>query len=259
MESVLQQFNIPTTANMINAVQALMQNNSTIVKDLYGRAAKQEDMTIEDLINLTLERFDEACHSPEAMKEAEEALGDLAERVMKSMVEMEDVRTVDLENMKLVVQQAKAIQEMANSGETYHIPMMINEEVGNMNLRFVRGVEETGLIKMAIYLESTGTIATTFHYESKEVSANVECDTAEMRDRLASLADSIAEKMKTETGYSFSFSFTRESGVSVNDVYNWELGNFQVADNSEKEKNEIQTEALYSIARSYLNVIGEMF
>ncbi|SCZ78873.1 DUF6240 domain-containing protein [Pseudobutyrivibrio xylanivorans] len=259
VESVLQQFNIPTTANMINAVQALMQNNSTVIKDLYGRAAKQEDMTIEDLINLTLERFDEACHSPKAMKEAEEALGDLAERVMKSMVEMEDVRTVDLENMKLVIQQAKAIQEMANSGETYHIPMMIDNEVGNMNLRIVRGVEETGLVKMAIYLQSTGIIETTFRYEAQEVTANVECDTAEMRDRLAGLADSIAEKMKAETGFSFSFSFIRESGISVNDVYNWELGNFQVAEANENEKNEIQTEALYSIARSYLSVIGEMF
>ena len=99
---------------------------------------------------------------------------------------------------------------MANSGETYHIPMLIDNEVGNMNLRIVRGVEETGLVKMAIYLQSTGTIATTFHYEAKEVSANVECETAEMRDRLASLADSIAEKMKAETGFSFSFSFTRE-------------------------------------------------
>lgn len=259
VEAVLQQFNIPTTANMINAVQALMQNNSTVIKDLYGRAAKQEDMTVEDLINLTLKRFDEACHSPEAMKEAEEALGDLAERVMKSMVELEDVRTVDLENMKLVVQQAKAIQEMANSGETYHIPMMINNEVGNMNLRIVRGVEETGLVKMAIYMESTGTIATTFRYEAKEVTANVECETAEMRNKISSMADAIAEKMTAETGMSFTFSFNRESKVTVNDVYNWELGNFQIVKASENEKNEIQTEALYSIARSYLNVIGEMF
>ena len=65
--------------------------------------------------------------------------------------------------------------------------------------------------------------------------------------------------MKAETGFSFSFSFTRESGISVNDIYNWELGNFQVAETSENEKSEIQTEALYSIARSYLSVIGEMF
>ena len=96
VESVLQQFNIPTTANMISAVQALMQNNNNVIKDLYGRAAKQQDMDIKDLIDLAYQRFDEACHSPKAMEEAEEALGDLAEKVMKSMLEMEEVRTVDL-------------------------------------------------------------------------------------------------------------------------------------------------------------------
>ena len=255
VESVLQQFNIPTTANMISAVQALMQNNNNVIKDLYGRAAKQQDMDIKDLIDLAYQRFDEACHSPKAMEEAEEALGDLAEKVMKSMLEMEDVRTVDLEGMKLVVQQAKAIQQMA-TGETYHIPMTIADETCNMNLRIVRGTGEAGIVKMALYMEKTGTIATTFHYEAGEVSANVECETAELRDRFAASSEVISSVMEEKTGFSFSFSFTREAGVSVNDIYNWQLGNFEAVENRD---NEIQTEALYNIARSYLNVIGEMF
>jgi hypothetical protein len=39
-------------------------------------------------------------------------------------------------------------------------------------------------------------------------------------------------------------------------VYNWQLGNFQV---EEKRDNEIQTEALYGIARGYIKVMSEMF
>ena len=255
VESVLQQFNMPTTANMISAVQALMQNNNGFFKDLYGRIAKQQDMDIEDLIDLAYQRFDEACHSPEAMKEAEEALGDLAEKVMKSMLEMEDVRTVDLEGMKLVVQQAKAIQQMA-TGETYHIPMTIADETCNMNLRIVRGTGEAGIVKMALYMEKTGVVATTFHYEAGEVNANVECETAEMRDRFAASSEMISSLMEEKTGFTFSFSFTREAGASVNDIYNWQMGNFETVENRD---NDIQTEALYNIARSYLNVIGEMF
>ncbi len=259
VESVLQQFNIPTTANMITAVQALMQNGSSLTKDLYGRAAKlqeNQDMDIEDLINLAFQRFDEACHSPEAMKEAEELLGDLAESVMKSMEELEDVKSIDLDNMKLIIQQTKAIQQMANTGETYRIPIAIDGEVGDMNLRIVRGQQETGLVKMAIYMEQTSTVSTTFRYEAGEVKASVECATAETRDRLASQADKLSEYMQEQTGFSFTFSFTREAGLSVNDIYNWQLGNFKEVEDRE---NEIQTEALYSIARSYLNVIGEMF
>ncbi len=256
IESVLQQFNIPTTANMISAVQALMQNSNTVIKDLYGRAAKQQDMSIEDLIDLAYSRFSDACHTPEDMADAEEALGTLAENVMKTMVEMEDVRTVDLDGMKLVIQQAKAIQEMATSGETYHIPIMVADEAGNMNLRIVRGDGESGLIKMALYLESTGTIGTTFHYEAGKVRANVECETSEMRERFESKAEMISQIMEETTGFSFSFSFTREVGISVNDIYNWQMGNFKPEENRD---NKVQTEALYNIARGYLNVIGEMF
>nr|MCR5580418.1 hypothetical protein [Pseudobutyrivibrio sp.] len=62
--------------------------------------------------------------------------------------------------------------------------------------------------------------------------------------------------MQQETGLSFNFSFARNTGVSVNDVYNWELGNYQQI--TERD-NEIQTERLYSIARGYIKVMGEMF
>ena len=256
VEKILEQFNIPSSANMISALEALIQNNGNVIKDLYGRAAKQQDIGIEELINEAYEKFAEACRTPEDMAEAEEALGVLAENVMKTMIEMEDVRTVDMDGMKLVIQQSKAIQQMATSGETFHIPIMIADEAGNMNLRIVRGNGQSGLIKMALYLESTGTVATTFHYESGKVSANVECETAQMREQFANQAETIAEIMQSETGFEFDFSFTRESGVSVNDVYNWQLGNFQV---NEAKDDEIQTQALYGIARGYIKVVGELF
>ncbi len=257
VEDVLNEFNIPNSGNMINAVEALLQNNSTIVKDLYKKAALQQDMDIHDLIDEAYNRLREACNSPEEMLQAEEEmLGTLAENVMKTMIEMEDVRTVDLDGMKLVVQQSKAIDEMAATGETYHIPVMIDDEAGNMNLRIVRGNGELGMVKMALYMQSTGTVETTFRYEAGEVSANVECDTAEMRDRLMSQADKISDMMQEQTGLSFSFSFTRQQGITVNDVYNWQLGNFTPVENRD---NEIQTEALYGIARGYMDVIGELF
>ena len=256
VESIIEEFNIPHSANMISAIEAMMENNGKVFKDLYGRLAKQEDMDIGDLINQAYERFAEACHSPEDMRKAEEALGTLAENVMKTMIETEDVRTIDMDGMKLVVQQAKAMEQMATTGETYHIPMMIADEVGGMNLRIVRGEGEVGLIKMALYMQSTGTVSTTFHYEAGRVEANVECETASMRERFESRADFIAETMRNETGFEFTFSFTRSTGVSVNDIYNWQLGNFTP---NESRDNQIQTEALYGIARGYINLIGDIF
>lgn len=259
--AILDEYNVPHSANMIAAVEALISDNGKAIRDLYGRAARQQEMGIEDLINMAYERFSEACHNPDDMLEAQEALGDLAENVMKTMIETEDVRTIDMDGMKLVVQQARAMQQMAATGETYHIPMMINDEAGAMSLRVVRGSGETGLIKMALYLQSTGTISTTFRYEAGEVKASVECETAQMRQMFEEQADRIAGIMKDSTGYAFSFSFTRSMGISASDIYNLNMGNFTPS-TSQPESNkdyEIQTQALYNISRSYIQVIAELF
>ena len=256
VDNILEQFNIPNSANMITAVNALVENNSNVMKNLYERASAQQDMDIRDMIDMAFERFAEACHTPEEMAEAQEALGALAENVMKTMLNTEDVRTIDMDNMKLVVQQTKAMERMATSGETYHIPIMVADEAGNMNLRIVRGDGESGLVKMALHMESTGTISTTFHYESGSVKANIECETLSMRQSLEERAIFISEVMESATGFSFEFSFTRNQGISVNDIYNWQLGNF-VEDNS--RENKIQTQSLYGIARSYIDVIGKIF
>ena len=256
VSSILEEFNIPHSANMINALESMIENNGKVFKDLYGRIAKQQDMDIEDLINLAYSRFEEACHNPDDMRDVEEALGTLAENVMKNMLEAEDVRTIDFDDMRMVVQQTKVMDQMAATGETYHIPMMVADEAGSMSLRVVRGEGEAGLVKMAIFMQSTGTISTTFHYEAGQVQAEVECETAQMREMFASQAPLIAQTMQEETGFAFSFTFTQSFGLSAADIYNMQLGNFAVSDSRD---NEIQTEALYGIARGYFNVIAELF
>ena len=203
-------------------------------------------------------RFADACHTPEEMADAEEALGTLAENIMKTMIETQDVKTIDMDGMKMVVQQTKAMEEMARTGETYHIPITIADETGAMSLRIVRGNGESGLIKMALYMESTGNISTTFRYEAGEVNTSVEFDKASVRELFESREQLIANTLKDETGYSFSFRFSQETGLSASDIYNWNIGNFETASENGKD-NEIQTQALYSIARGYMNVIGELF
>ena len=247
---------IPTTPNMIQAMQALMENDSKMMKDLYGKYADQEDLDIDFLIEEAYERFAEACSTPEEMAEAEEALGILAENVMRTMITTEDVNTIELDDMKLVVQQAKCVGMMAANNETYHIPMMIADEAGNMNLKIVRGTGESGLIKMALYMESTGTISSTFKYEDGQVEGTINCETAQMRDEFAQRAPIIAQTMQEETGYGFSFSFGESRSTDVSELYNRETGNFQ---QTEDRDNEIQTEALYGIARGFIRVMGEMF
>ena len=65
-----------------------------------------------------------------------------------------------------------------------------------------------------------------------------------------------SRKKVTQTGFDFNFSFSRESGLNVSDIYNWQTGNFTEENDTD---NEVQTEALYGIARGYLRLLGQLF
>ena len=81
-----------------------------------------------------------------------------------------------------------------------------------------------------------------------------------MRQLFEEQADRIAGIMKDSTGYAFSFSFTRSMGLSAADIYNWDAGNIAVAEDVAKAREDtIQTEALYKIARGYIEVMAEIF
>ena len=258
---MLEEYNIPATANMISALSAMKSNRNQMINDLAKAYSESQDMDIEFLMEELTERFGEAAKTPEEMAEAEEALETLAENVMKTMITEEDVTTYDLDGMKLIVSEAKAYNTMARESETYHLPMMVADETGTMTLKIVRGTGESGLVKMALYMESTGSIASTFKYEDGQVNGQLDFDDASIRDMFAGQAPLIAQTMQEECGYSFSFSFGTKSELDVNEIYKRETGAFDLDDDekAQAKSNEIQTKALYGIASSFIKVMGEVF
>ena len=282
---IIEAYNIPSSANMINAIRAMYENNNQMVKDLYGKYSKQTNMDIDYLIEETWERFSEACKTPEEMAEAQEILADIAENVMKTMLTVENVNTIDLNGMQMVVSQCKAHNIMARENETYHIPIMVADEAGALNLKIVHGKDQSGLVKIALSMESTGTISTTFHYEAGQVDATIDFDNAITRDTFANQAPLIAQTMQETSGLSFSFSFGIKNQLSVNDIYNIESGNLsktsfdaapdlhvdssipgnstnnakQNIDINRLSHSQITTSNLYKIARGYIQVLGEIF
>ncbi len=282
---ILENYNIPSSANMINAITAMYENNNQMVKNLYSKYSEQTNMDIDYLIAETWERFGQACKTPEEMADAQEALADIAENVMKKMVEVEDVNTIDMNGMQMIISQCKADNIMARENETYHIPIMVADEAGNLNLRIVHGNGQSGLVKMALSMESTGTISTTFRYEAGQVDASVDFDNADTREAFANQAPLIAQTMQETSGLSFSFSFGIKNQLDVNDIYNMESGNFtkgslgsisdvdsglniinasanttssNIQANSSSD-SQIATRDLYRIARGYIQVLGEIF
>ncbi|MCF0129570.1 MAG: hypothetical protein HUJ70_13395 [Pseudobutyrivibrio sp.] len=253
---MLEQFDLPVTSNMISAMQQFMNSKNSVFSKLFEKQGRDED-EVEMLIENLTERFGEACKTPEEMAEAQEALGILAENAMKTMVNEEEVSTIDLKTMKLLKTQFGAMTAMAKNDETYHIPIMVANEAGNMTLKIVKGSYDKGLVKMAIRAVSTGAVSGSFRYEAGELNGSFTCEKEETREMMSEQAPLIAQTILEQTGLSVSLSFGRDAFLNENSIY--DKADEKAYEKPETGDDTVPTATLYKAAKSLIDVVSEIF
>ena len=253
---ILNRYDLPTTPAFLSGVSQMLQDRNSVYRNLLKFSGRQDDAetTITDLIEQVIEDFGEAVKTPEEMAKAQRKLEETAENVMKNMMVEQDVTSIDIRGMKLVTTQIKALGEMGKKSETYHIPIMVEDQVGNLSLKIVRGTEEKGLVEVALDTEPTGVIRASFRYEAGQVEGEMSFDRQEVRDHFAEHANLLAEAMGRETELPVSFTFGVDRMADANDIYREKERNFEVTE----EQSEISTKVLYGIARSFIETVTEI-
>ena len=128
---------------------------------------------ISDLIGDLIEEYGEACKTPKEMADAQHKLEETAEKVMKNMLVEKDVTSIDVRGMKLVMTQIQALGQMGEQSETYNIPILVEDKLGNLSLKIVRGSEEKGLVDVALDMDESGAVSASFRYENGQISGDV--------------------------------------------------------------------------------------
>ena len=136
---------MPLTAYNIMAANQMLHNRNGIFKSLFDHKDLEKEIDFEEVKAGILEEFGEAVKTPEDMAKAQEKLGDLAENVMKTMIQSEDVRNVDIRDMRVARQQIELGARMAKE-ENYAVPVLVADELMNVQLKIVRGKEEQGRV-----------------------------------------------------------------------------------------------------------------
>lgn len=244
----LKRYDLPDSPNMITAIRELYANRNKAMRDLFNKTADDEEKSIEDIIADLTAKFGEACKTPEEMAEAERRLADLAENAMKNViVEEEEISTIDLRGMKLIKTQIGAMQTMAEKHETYNIPIMVADEMGNMTLKIVRGKEQKGLVDIAFSTERTGNVRASFKYEAGSIAGSVMCDKNAIKDAFSLNSDSIIQNLREVTGLEVSFKAQYSGSVNASDIYTDEP-DFE----NSNERNDVDTTVLYGLSRAFI-------
>lgn len=259
---ILQKYDIPNTMMNVIAMQTMVQDRNRAFRQIFGQVnedsgGKTRTDELEKIKAELLEEFGEAVKTPKEMGEAQEKLGELAENVMKTMIESDEVTSLDVREMRLLAAQLSIGRQLARE-EQYSVPVMVSDGVVNVSLKIVRGVDKKGTVDIMMESGLRGKIAATFQAKEEGITGLVATDHQDTRQLLEESAAGLLSALGDET-------------VSMNYVYSqdFDMNRFSSgmygmhaedskAESKESESYQVQTARLYHIAESFIRTIRDV-
>lgn len=267
---VLQKYDIPNTMSNVMAMEAMIKNRNGMFRQIFGKGVKDADEEvgsddIESMKQAVLEEFGDAVSSPEELAEAQEQLQKVAENVMKTMIERDDVTSVDVREMRLLSAQL-SINSLLSKEEQYSVPVQVSDGVVNVSLKVVRGTDQKGVVDVMMETGLRGRIAATFQAKEQGITGLIVTNNPDTKAMLEAQNISVQDKQGGEVAGSgaASDSEVRYAYISDLDFGNFSMGMFGVDASApegvdkESENYQIQTTRLYHIAESFIQQIREV-
>lgn len=270
---ILNDAGVADSAINLTAVNQIIKNHRFFYTKLYGENGRQpfdvmsdnmaagDGMTLDDAWDKVISDFEEALKSPQEMAEAQKELYDTAENVLrKSLADDAAAGKIDIRLIQQSVRQLSVMKELSQKKEEYAIPVMVGDELGNMNLKIVRGKDEKkGLVDIAMDSDTTGEVYARFKAsEDGGIDGKITTNRRTSRETLSENLGMLAEKIQGKLGQGSVSLVTEYDGRTDASAvfYNTDDPGFETTDD---KTNEIQTKTLYAISRSFVETIGELF
>jgi len=276
---MLEQYDIPNSVQNILAMEQMLSDRNRVFKKLFEAREEvirenipvqsEDDSMLDEIAAIKqqlLEEFGHAVAEPKEMAEAQEALGKLAENVMKAMIESDEVTSLDIKGAKMLRAQISLQKQMAKK-ETYSVPVLVGDEVTNVTLKIVRGVEKRGIVDVMLESQLAGKIAATFQAKENGISGVIATDReaarVDMQERvhelIEALRDGDTEDIDIKVAHIPDLNLNHFTS-SVLTKESSEDADAQIKEAPEKtDAYQVQTSRLYHIAESFIRVIKENY
>lgn len=246
---------MPVTAYNIMAANQMLHNRNGVFKTLFDNVDMDAEVDFEEVKAEILEDFAEAVKTPEDMAKAQKKLADIAENVMKTMIQSENVGSMDIRDLKIARQQIELGTKMAKE-ENYAIPVLVADELTNVQLKIVRGKEERGRVDVIFDSPKLGKFAAKFQVQQGSIKGYVVSDSAETIEELKNQEESIREHLSLGEDISWTLDMIQSDHVDLSRFSTGETGSAAEQEQS-GEMYQVQTKTLYNIARGFLEEIKQ--
>lgn len=245
---------MPLTAYNIMAANQMLHNRNGIFKSLFDHKDLEKEIDFEEVKAGILEEFGEAVKTPEDMAKAQEKLGDLAENVMKTMIQSEDVRNVDIRDMRVARQQIELGARMAKE-ENYAVPVLVADELMNVQLKIVRGKEEQGRVDIMFDSPALGKVAASFQVQQESIKGYIVSDSSATINELKERKAELQEHISPEQGYAWNMDLVHSGSLDLSRFSSGEKGEGQAE--LPEGARQVQTKILYGVARAFLEQVKQ--
>lgn len=241
------------TYNMLAASRMRNQRNGMFQR-LFSPGNQEETPDLSKAKEQILEKFAEAVKSPEDMAKAQQALAETAEHIMEGMINDREISSLDVRELKVLRSQIQISSRMSRE-ENYAVPVLIADELTNVQLKIVRGKKTRGMVDIFFENERLGKVAARLQTTEKRVEGFVAADSQETFETLKSREQDLMRELSGEDReIRFDFVYQETVSLSVLSRTKGPEGSPQ-----EQEDYHIQTGRLYGMARSFLETVKELF
>ena len=174
---------------------------------------------------------------------------------MKTMADSETVTSRDLRDMKILRQQIALGSRLAKE-EHYAIPVLVADELTNVQLKIVRGKEEKGRVDVLFETPRLGKVAARFQVQGDAAKGYIVSDSERTVQALKSQENNLKEQLSSED-QSWNMDIVHSESLDLNRFTETGAGNSNDLD-TESDSYQVQTKTLYGIARVFLEEIKKM-
>lgn len=266
---ILDKYDIPNTVSNVLAMESMLNQRNQMFRKIFGSSTADhngdDQVDAEDLEAIKqelLEEFGEAVSEPADMAAAQEKLGELAENVMKTMINSDHVTSLDVRDMKMLSAQLSVNSILAKE-EQYAVPVMINDELMNVSVKIVRGVDKKGIVDIMMESELRGKIAATFQAKEDGIHGLIATDSEETAELFKGQTQDLSDLLGGENDDVTELHCAHIPDLDLN---HFSMGAFgvdakeetQLSDSQKAENRDtyrVQTSRLYGIAEHFIKAV----
>lgn len=252
---ILTGYDMPVTTYSIMAANRMLDPRGGIFRSLFKVEDHKGKADLEEAKEEIIKRFGEAVKTPEDMAKAHKKLAETAENVMKTMIDSEEITSEDLRDMRILRRQI-ALGTRMTKEEHYAIPVLVADELTNVQLKIVRGKEEKGRVDVLFETPKLGKVAARFQVNGDRMKGWIASDSHRTIEEIGERKGNF-EQLDLEDGMECSLDLIHSGNLDLNRLASAKEEQANVPEPG-SESYQVQTKTLYGIARGFLEEIKQM-